>query len=212
MLFGEFGETGKRILLTAESLFAEYGFDGVSLRQITVKAGVNLAAVNYHYSDKKSLCRELLAYRLREINQVRLDELGQAEARAGGSPVALQEIIEIMARPLFLPGSELAAYNPSTRRLLGRVFVEPLPFMADILATELQPTMTRFGQAIRRHAPSLSPPDFLWRFSLVVGAMHHALATMHEMKKLTNGICRNDDGEAAFKNFTEFALKSFQNW
>jgi AcrR family transcriptional regulator len=205
----DYGETGKSILLTAELLFAEHGFDGVSLRQITVKARVNLAAVNYHYSDKQSLCRELLVFRLREINQARLGELVQAEARAGGAPVALREIIEIMSRPLFLPGDMSAAYNSSSRRLLGRVFIEPLPFMADILAAELQPTMTRFGQSIRRHVPSLSPPDFLWRLSLVVGAMHHALATMHDMKKLTNGICRNDDGEAAFKNFAEFALRSF---
>jgi hypothetical protein len=39
--------------------------------------------------------------------------------------------------------------------------------------------------------------------------MHHALATMHDMKKLTNGICRSNDSEAALRNFTEFALRSF---
>jgi len=204
-----FGETEFRILIAAESLFAEHGFHGISLRQITAKAGVNLAAVNYHYNDKQSLCRELLVYRLKEINKIRLSELSQAEARASGSIVPLDEIIGIMARPFFLPSSDPAAYNNASRRLLGRIFTEPLPFTADILTAELQPTMTRFGQAIRRHTPRLSPQDFLWQFSLVVGAMHHALATMHTMKTLTNGICRNDDSAGALKNFTEFAVRSF---
>lgn len=210
MLIDEFGETGCRILLTAESLFAEHGFDGISLRQITAKAGVNLAAVNYHYSDKQSLCREILLYRLREINKVRLGALSQAEARAQGAVVPLDEIIGLMARPLFQPGSDSTSYNAASIRLLGRIITEPLPFTAEILAAELQPAMTRFGQAIRRHTPSLSPQDFLWRFSFVIGAMHHAMATLHDMKTLTNGLCRNDDPEGALRNFTAIAVRGFE--
>jgi len=208
MLIDDFGETGSRILLAAESLFAQHGFNGISLRQITAKAGVNLAAVNYHYSDKRSLCRDILIYRLREVNKVRLDELSQAEAQAGGAIIPLEEIIGIMARPLFQPGNNPSAYNAASIRLLGRIITEPLPFTVEIVTTELQPVMTRFGQAIRRHVPALSPPDFLWRLSLVIGAMHHAMATLHDMKTLTNGICRNDDHEGALRNFTAFAVRA----
>lgn len=203
----ELGETGRRILITAESLFAQHGFNGISLRQITAKAGVNLAAVNYHYSDKLSLCRDILIYRLREVNQVRLENLNQAEAR--GVIVPLEAIVEIMARPLFQPGSDPTAYNAASIRLLGRIIAEPLPFTAEIVSAHLQPVMTRFGQAIRRHVPGLSPSDFLWRFSLVIGAMHHAMATLQDMKHLTNGICRNDDHENALRNFTAFAVRAF---
>ena len=208
MLLEKFGETGLKILLTAELLFAERGLNGVSLRQITAKAGVNLAAVNYHYSDKESLCREILVLRLREVNKVRLDDLSQAEARAQSSLVSLEEIIGIMASPPFRPGSHPASYNAASIRLLGRLISEPLPFTTEILTAELQPVMTRFGQAIRRHTPSLSPPDFLWRFSFVIGAMHHAMATLHDMKALTNGLCRDDDPEGALRNFTAFAVRA----
>ena len=48
-------DTVKRILDAAEQLFAEKGFAETSLRLITSKAGVNLAAVNYHFGSKKSL-------------------------------------------------------------------------------------------------------------------------------------------------------------
>jgi AcrR family transcriptional regulator len=202
-------ETRQKILTAAEALFAEHGLTGVSLRQITARAGVNLAAINYHYYDKETLCREIITQRLRTINATRLAELTGAEARLGGTPVPLAEILEIMARPLFQSGNDPTTYSVASRRLLGRIFLEPLPFSSEILARELQPAMTRFGQAIRRHVPSQSPQDFIWRFSFVVGAMHHALATLHDMKARTNGVCRNDDPEGALRNFIVFAVQAF---
>ena len=209
MGLGIIEKTSDRILITAESLFAEFGLAGVSLRQITAKAKVNLASVNYHYYDKQRLCREIFTHRLRAINTTRLAELSEAESRHSDATVPLEEIFRIMACPLFQVGNDPAAYNAASRRLLGRILVEPLPFSSEILTTELQPVMTRFGQAIRRHVPSLSPQDFIWRFSLVVGAMHHAMATLHDMKSRTNGVCRNDDQEAALRNFIVFAVQAF---
>ncbi len=52
--------TKEKILDVAEGLFAEYGFNDTSLRTITSKAGVNLASVNYHFGDKKTLVRAVL--------------------------------------------------------------------------------------------------------------------------------------------------------
>ena len=47
-------ETSKRdrILDTAEALFAERGFDGVTLRQIAIGAGVDVALASYHFGKK----------------------------------------------------------------------------------------------------------------------------------------------------------------
>ncbi|MBW2107127.1 MAG: CerR family C-terminal domain-containing protein [Deltaproteobacteria bacterium] len=53
----------ERILDTAESLFAQRGFDGVTVRQITSAARCNLAAVNYHFGNKKSLYLEVFRSR-----------------------------------------------------------------------------------------------------------------------------------------------------
>jgi hypothetical protein len=89
--------------------------------------------------------------------------------------------------------------------LLGRVLVEPLDFLAPVLATEFQPAITRCGQALRRHVPALPPADFVWRYSFIVGSLHHAAATLHGMRPLTSGLCGNDDGAAALRNFREFA-------
>jgi AcrR family transcriptional regulator len=52
--------TKEKILDVAEGLFAEHGFNDTSLRTITSKANVNLASVNYHFGDKKTLVRAVL--------------------------------------------------------------------------------------------------------------------------------------------------------
>jgi AcrR family transcriptional regulator len=209
MQLDTYGETGAKIMTAAESLFAEHGYDGVSLRRITAAAGANLAAVNYHYGDKQSLYVEIVTCRLRQLSQARVDRLTEAEARAGGAPISLEESINALAQPLLRPAESMTTFGPASRRVLGRALVEPLPFLTDTLAAEFQPAVARCGQAIRRHLPALPPADFVWRYSFVVGALHHAAATMHDMKTRTRGLCANHDGETALRNFREFAVGAF---
>lgn len=202
-------ETLDRILTAAESLFAEHGYDGTTLRQITRKANVNLAAVNYHHGDKESLYLEILRRRIQPINQMRLARLDEAEQQAGDQPVPLPALMAILAGPLFELYAGPDENGRHGARLVGRALAEPLPFMETFLAGEFQPWLARFGQALRRHAPALTPEDFLWRFSFVIGALQHTLATLHRMKSLTRGICRDNDPAAALPRFVQFATGVF---
>ena len=211
MTLDDSAKTGSKVLATAESLFAQKGYHGVSLREITTEAGVNLAAVNYHHSDKQSLYLEILRCRLRQLSQVRQDRLTEAESRSNGTPVTLETIIDILAQPLLQPDETTSTLNPSSRRLLGRALIEPLSFQYPILAADFQPAVARCGQALRRHLPALPPADFLWRYSFVIGALHHAAAAMHDMKALTHGVCANNDSVTALRNFRCFALGAFQS-
>ena len=47
--------TRERILLAALDAFAETGYDGTTTRDICNRAGVNVAAVNYHWGSKEEL-------------------------------------------------------------------------------------------------------------------------------------------------------------
>jgi TetR/AcrR family transcriptional regulator, regulator of cefoperazone and chloramphenicol sensitivity len=47
--------TRDRLLAAAIDLFAEHGFEGVTVREICQRAGANIAAVNYHFRDKLGL-------------------------------------------------------------------------------------------------------------------------------------------------------------
>lgn len=197
------------ILDAAERLFAELGFNGTSLRRITAEAGVNVAAVNYHFGDKESLYIEVLQRRLRPLNAARLARLEEALAAAGDRTPPLPEVIDILLRPVFEVHRDPTQGGPSIVRLMARTLTEPLPFMHEVLQRELHPVLARFAQIVRRHVPHLTPEEFLWRLSFVIGAMQHTLATLHQMSALTRGICRDNDYDGALRRFVASAVAVF---
>ena len=73
--------TRERILDAAEALFGEKGFESVSLRDITGRAGANVASVNYHFGSKDKLIAAVIERHAVPINEERLRCLAEAEAR-----------------------------------------------------------------------------------------------------------------------------------
>uniref|UniRef100_UPI00248D5108 TetR/AcrR family transcriptional regulator n=1 Tax=Aeromonas taiwanensis TaxID=633417 RepID=UPI00248D5108 len=59
-------------------LFAQHGFAGTSLRQVTSQADVNIAAVNYHFGSKENLVNEVFRRRMDEMTPARLAQLENA--------------------------------------------------------------------------------------------------------------------------------------
>ena len=82
-------DTRERILRSAEALFMDSGFASTSLRMITARAKVNLAAVNYHFGSKEDLIREVFGRHLAPLNQARIAYLDRLEAASGGRPLSL---------------------------------------------------------------------------------------------------------------------------
>jgi len=198
--------SSKRIVTVATEIFALHGYHGSSIREITQKAGVNLAAIHYHVGDKKSLYMAVLVSFLRPINQSRLVKLAEAVKHYEPRPVPLPLVIELFARPFFDLTQSKTEGGSAKSRLFGRSMVEPLPFADNLLAKELHPVIAQFSKAIRRHAPDVAPQRFMWRLNFIVGAMHHTLAIMHRMKNLTDGLCEDDNPGTAFRYFSEFAV------
>ena len=75
-------DTAERILDAAEALFAERGFAETSLRMITSRADVNLAAVNYHFGSKNVLIQAVFARFLDPLAERLTTLLDQLDADA----------------------------------------------------------------------------------------------------------------------------------
>jgi len=59
----EYNDKQVQIMEAAEQLFAEKGFDGTSVRDISDKAAVNLAMISYYFGSKEKLLEALFSYR-----------------------------------------------------------------------------------------------------------------------------------------------------
>jgi AcrR family transcriptional regulator len=70
----EFNEKQIQILQVAETLFAEKGFDGTSIRDIAKEAKINIAMISYYFGSKEQLLESLIIYRATDI-KLQLDIL-----------------------------------------------------------------------------------------------------------------------------------------
>jgi AcrR family transcriptional regulator len=157
-----------RILDAAESLFASHGFAATSLRSITARAGVNLAAVNYHFRSKDDLFAAVLLRKIEPINRRRLELLDRAEAAA--SPPVLEDVLAAFLDPVLGSGPggrELSTYA----RLMGRVLAEPGRWAERLFPQAFQPVAERFLRALRRSVGGGGAESLVWGAYFGVGVM-----------------------------------------
>src|SRR6266568_5015485 len=112
-------DTKQKILDTAERLFAQRGYAATSMRQIIAEAGVNLAAIHYHFGSKEELLDGVVLRKVGPVNEQRLALMDQCEAEAGTGPLAVEKVLEAFLVPM----ADAAAGNPQFVRLMGRVLV-----------------------------------------------------------------------------------------
>jgi len=155
--FNSVNETQIKIIEAAEVEFAMNGFSGASIRAITSSAGVNTAAINYHFGSKEDLFKEVFRYRVEPINNERLAMLDEAYAKNKEQPLPLTEVVEIIIRPLFTKLIGGNSNNIHFLRAMGKGMSEDRDFMKTMHQDVLQQVIERFAQAI---SDSLGKPDF----------------------------------------------------
>src|SRR5690554_6464267 len=88
-------DTVTRLLDAAEELFSGRGFAGTSLRNITTRAGVNLAAVNYHFGSKKALIQAVFARFLTPFCEQLEGELNAIKIRNAHTSVSFEDLLKL---------------------------------------------------------------------------------------------------------------------
>jgi len=163
--------TKERILTAAEALFAQRGFEGASLRQLTAAAGVNLAAVNYHFGSKDNLVEEVFRRRLDQLNARRLAALKQV---AGQADATLEDVLAAFIRPAL----DLSHDGGGSlfMRVLARAFAEHDDSLRKFLSDNYGHVMRQFTAEFARLLPQLSKEELYWRIDLVTGALTHAMS------------------------------------
>jgi len=142
--------TRERILVEAETLFAEKGYEAVSIREITGAAECNLAAVNYHFGTKQNLYlevfRECWVPRARRIHQAFYQALGEQD---DPTPEA---VIEALARA-FLEGPLTEEERARHHQLVAREMAKPTEAF-DLLAQEMMvPFISEVAGLLRKADP-----------------------------------------------------------
>ena len=182
-------ETRTRILDAAEELFMLHGFEGTSMRQLTTKAGVNLAAVNYHFGSKDALIEAVFRRRLDPMNAGRIAALDELEA--GGRPLAPDTIIRAFVGESLRMIEDAKGGGRNFTRLLGRTYSEPSKGLRALIGQMYAPTMERYKSALERALPQMPKDELVWRMHFMFGTLAYTLAATDTVQLIAG--CKPED-------------------
>jgi len=175
-------DTKTRILDAAEAQFMEHGFEATSLRGLTSAAGVNLAAVNYHFGSKEELFQAVLTRRLDPMNQERIELLDRLEREAGGRALSVEKILFAMLIPALRLARDERRGGKNFLKLLGRAYADPAPFIRHFLSAQYSGMIARYKEAFLVALPHLGRQELTWRLHFVMGALSYTLAGTDALK------------------------------
>lgn len=169
--------TAERILDAAEALFAEHGFDATSTRMITTKAGVNLAAVNYHFGNKQGLIRQVFHRRLSQLNQERLQALNALIANSAVVSLSAKQVLETFFAPAIRMSMDRLNGGALFMRLLARTYTAPgAGDIGQSIAHEYEQVMQCYLDVSCQLYPELSRNELAWRLHFMAGAVTYAMS------------------------------------
>src|SRR6266487_1409466 len=200
-------DTRSRILDGAEELFGERGLDRVSIRDITRKAKVNLAAINYHFGSKEDLITAVFERRVVPVNEARLAALDRVEKLAGKRIPKLEAILAAFIRPALQSSLRASKGGTAFSKLFGRCLSEPSPEVEALLKRQFEPLVERMDSVLKKALPHLSRSDIFWRMKFTYGALHHWLLTKDKFRP---GWVEVVDVETQTQKLISFAAAGFR--
>ncbi|WP_100657185.1 TetR/AcrR family transcriptional regulator [Alteromonas flava] len=174
-------KTKAKILATAEVLFAKQGFTHTSMRMITEQAGVNLAAVNYHFGSKKNLIQAVFKFYLDLVipqMDVHLKQLASMDA------AKVEDVIRCIVEPL----ESIENYRPlgtaTFVQLLGRGYSETQGHLRSFILGTYGETLSALMAQFRRSLPKVSNEELFWRLHFALGSFVFSMSSSQALLEI----------------------------
>lgn len=165
--------TRERILSAAEHLFAEHGFDGVSLRSIAAAADSQLALLHYHFGSKLDLYRAVWVRRFEHPPLAgTASEWSSIDFERPGAVVVRELVERYIATPLKLTK---ALGSTDFLVILSRESFDPKAKERGLVKEFLDPFTARIDDAFAKALPQLSRREIQIRGSLMAATVQVSL-------------------------------------
>jgi AcrR family transcriptional regulator len=173
-------ETRDLILDTAETLFADRGFHGVSIREIADAAGVRQSLVHYHFTDKQTLYGAVYARRALPIHAERSARL-QALCAEQDTP-ALRALVDALLAPSVRASRKRK--GSIYARMIAQLTNDPQPHALRISRSYNDPIAREMVAALGKALPGTDSATLTWAYLFTIGAMTMATASTGRAKRL----------------------------
>jgi AcrR family transcriptional regulator len=183
-------ETLEKLLDAAELLFSRHGLYGVTLRDVTIEAGVHVSLMRYYFDDKLELFRAVFARRAGLSVERRLRAFDQYEKDVDGRPTVAGALHVLLDTDfdLYIAGGEggrnYAAFVAQ---------IASTPEAAQLFEEHFNPVILRFLGIVRKALPDVPERNLFWGIHFVTGCVMHSYARSGRIDRLSGGLCRSDD-------------------
>jgi len=198
-------------LLAAKKLFAEKGFEAVSLRHITTAALANVAAVNYHFGSKEALIDEVILQHTMPVMRERMRLLDEAEKKYQIGVVPVEVILDAFMRPFLTMMQESGESRELVCKFMGRCMSEKANEIPEKALRVAQRVTKRLTVMLRDALPDVEHEVLLWRLHFCFGVMAHTLAHGDMLRKVTKGACGDPDFETTLQRMIDYCKGGLQS-
>lgn len=189
------------LLQAAIRLFAESGFDGVTVRDIAQKAGVNFSMISYHFGGKEGLYRACIE----EFGRTRV-ELSKGLI----GPVATREEFIEKLQLIIRHVLEEMGKEPELLRIISREIEAGLPIASEVFEAtflKLFGAIVEFYSRAQEQGFLKKDLDPMFLMSMIHGTFMHQYKTDVIRKRyFGRSIHDADERESVIRNFTEIFL------
>lgn len=196
-------ETQERLLDSAEELFAEKGFEAVSLREITAKAEANVAAVNYHFGSKENLIDAVMGRHARPINEERIARLDLLLARE--SPPTVREVADAFLQPMRNRILEKKSRQLLFAKFMARMLGEGACRLPEEMLPQFQEMARKVVAGFRAAQPGLSEENGYWGLKFCFAVMKDAMMHDEALEQISEGCLEGDcDWSQVYEKVLDF--------
>lgn len=201
--------TRRRLIDTTARLFAQHGYNGLTLRSVAKEARANIASVNYHFGSKDCLVLEMLRERIEPINSRRLELLEEAKNRNGNNPPTAYEIFHSLIYPIGEEISRCSKSRWSLAELVARTFTEPVSFIERMHNRFFSKICKLYHKELTAVFPNANAKEIHWHLHLAVSSMLGALAQHRRLHDFTQGACYEEEVEEMIERLIQFVTHGF---
>ena len=190
-----------RLLDSAEELFADRGYFGVGVRDITDHAGTRLASVSDQFGGKEGLLLAVVRRRIQPLNDDRRARLAALPAR-GNRARRLRELIDAFIEPMRLRAGESGWDNYF--RFIAQLANSGHPIRR-LIAEDFNAIAAEFIAAFRALFPDADEAAIHDAYLHLVAATLHTYSNNMRLDSLTRGRMHTRDTDARHDALRRFA-------
>ena len=203
-------ETKKRILDAAEQLFAEYGFYGTSMRDITGLSGSRISLCYYHFGSKYEVLQAVVDRRAEEHMKDMLVSLRRELASYNQEPLPLSVLIEAYMRPCLERHLNSGPGWRNYVRLLAHLASESAS--SDYAKTffKYDSVNHAFFEEFKRSVPGVPEASVHWGFYFLQTANINLCLDTQLIDHQSDGLCSSTDIELIISYVKKFFSAGFE--